>query len=129
LGGREARKEALLFVNKKKQKNFIRFSAGMFDGRAKRSESFLVLFFKKELLAFYFFLRPTGNSKRRFYPQISQINADFGASSVCVDLRIDNCINRARTVDAEHKSWMPAFAGMTGWRGWGQRWIASLRSQ
>jgi hypothetical protein len=39
-------------VNKKKQKNFIRFSAGRFQHRAKRSKSFLVLFFKKELLDF-----------------------------------------------------------------------------
>jgi hypothetical protein len=45
-------KKELLFVNKKKQKNFMSFSAGMFQRRAKRSKSFLVLFFKKELLAF-----------------------------------------------------------------------------
>jgi hypothetical protein len=38
-------------VNKKKQKNFIHFSAGRLERRAKRSKkSFLVLFFKKELL-------------------------------------------------------------------------------
>jgi hypothetical protein len=43
-------KQELLFVNKKKQKNFIRFSAGLFSHRAKRSKSFLVLFFKKERL-------------------------------------------------------------------------------
>jgi len=39
-------------VNKKKQKNFIHFSAGRFQNRAKRSKSFLVLFFKKEPLYF-----------------------------------------------------------------------------
>jgi hypothetical protein len=44
-------KQELLFVNKKKQKNFNYFCAGLFQRRAKRSKSFLVLFFKKELLA------------------------------------------------------------------------------
>jgi hypothetical protein len=34
-------------VNKKKQKNFICFSSGMFQRRAKRSRSFLVTFFQK----------------------------------------------------------------------------------
>jgi hypothetical protein len=37
-------------VNKKKQKNFLNFGFGRFQNRAKRTESFLVLFFKKELL-------------------------------------------------------------------------------
>jgi len=46
-------KKALLFVNKKKQKNFIHFCSGLFQHRAKRSKkSILVLFFKKELLPF-----------------------------------------------------------------------------
>jgi hypothetical protein len=50
------RKEALLFVNKKKQKNFI-YSGSVVLGTAGRNgtvqinKSFLVLFFKKELLA------------------------------------------------------------------------------
>jgi hypothetical protein len=48
-------------VNKKKQKNFIRFSAGRFEHRAKRSKSFLVLFFKKERLA--------SLSSFRYHPQ------------------------------------------------------------
>jgi hypothetical protein len=47
----DRREKELLFVNKKKQKNFLSFSAGMFQRRAKRSKRFLVLFFKKELLA------------------------------------------------------------------------------
>jgi hypothetical protein len=38
--------------NRAGRKNFIRFSAGWFTHRAKRSKSFLVLFFKKEPLAF-----------------------------------------------------------------------------
>jgi hypothetical protein len=46
----KAGKEDVLFVNKKNQKNFICFSAGLVQHRAKRSKSFLVLFFKKELL-------------------------------------------------------------------------------
>jgi hypothetical protein len=41
------RKEELLFVNKKKQKNFNRFSAVHVEHRAKRSKSFLVTFFQK----------------------------------------------------------------------------------
>jgi hypothetical protein len=49
--GRRQGKQALLFVNKKKQKNFINLSSGLVQHRAKRSKSFLVLFFKKELLA------------------------------------------------------------------------------
>jgi hypothetical protein len=49
-------KQALLFVNKKKQKNFINFAFGPFQQRAKRSKSFLVLFFKKELLVLTHFL-------------------------------------------------------------------------
>jgi hypothetical protein len=51
---RKARKQALLFVNKKKQKNFdfIMSHRAVAHG-AKRSKSFLVLFFKKEHLPFY----------------------------------------------------------------------------
>jgi hypothetical protein len=42
------RKKALLFVNKKKQKKFICFSAGRLQRRAKRSKKvFWYLFFKK----------------------------------------------------------------------------------
>jgi hypothetical protein len=46
------RKKELLFVNKKKQKNFINLPSGRFNDLAKRSKSFLVLFFKKELFVF-----------------------------------------------------------------------------
>jgi hypothetical protein len=46
-------KEELLFVNKKKQKNFICFwSRVVSTPREAEQKSFLVLFFKKELLAF-----------------------------------------------------------------------------
>jgi hypothetical protein len=48
-------------VNKKKQKNFICFSAGLFQRRAKRSKSFLVLSFKKELL-------PSDTNRRSSWP-------------------------------------------------------------
>jgi hypothetical protein len=44
---RFSRKQGLLFVNKKKQKNFINFSTGRLQHRAKRSKSFLVTFFQK----------------------------------------------------------------------------------
>ncbi len=48
---RKEQKE-LLFVNKKKQKNFICFRPGMVETpREAEQNSFLVLFFKKELLA------------------------------------------------------------------------------
>jgi len=44
-------KKALLFVNKKKQKNFICFLTGAVPTpREAEQKSFLVLFFKKELL-------------------------------------------------------------------------------
>jgi hypothetical protein len=49
--GTANRKKELLFVNKKKQKDVICFCAGLLEHRAKRRKSFLVLFFKKELLA------------------------------------------------------------------------------
>jgi hypothetical protein len=45
-----ARKEALLFVNKKKQKNFFNLDRAGETTQAQRSKSFLVLFFKKEPL-------------------------------------------------------------------------------
>jgi hypothetical protein len=52
-------KQTLLFVNKKKQKNFFRFArlpfaTGRENGTVQRSKSFLVLFFKKEPLSFSF---------------------------------------------------------------------------
>jgi hypothetical protein len=47
-GWDKERKEALLFVNKKKQKNFIRFSAGLFQRRAKRSKKVFWFFFSKK---------------------------------------------------------------------------------
>jgi hypothetical protein len=40
-------------VNKKKQKNFVNFGQWRFNDLAKRTKSFLVLFFKKERLAFF----------------------------------------------------------------------------
>jgi hypothetical protein len=44
-------KQALLFVNKKKQKNFINAGAGDFtDAGPTYNKIFLVLFLKKELL-------------------------------------------------------------------------------
>jgi len=47
----EQRKEALLFVNKKKQKNFICFwPLAVPTPREAEQKSFLVLFFKKERL-------------------------------------------------------------------------------
>jgi hypothetical protein len=53
-------KEALLFVNKKKQKNFfntgmVPFTTARPKGTVQMGKSFLVLFFKKEHLAL---LRP-----------------------------------------------------------------------
>jgi len=49
----QARKKEVLFVNKKNQKNFIHFLTGAFSTpREAEQKSFLVLFFKKELLAF-----------------------------------------------------------------------------
>jgi hypothetical protein len=46
-------KEELLFVNKKKQKNFMNFRPCQFCKlRPKTSQSFLLLFFKKEVLPF-----------------------------------------------------------------------------
>jgi len=48
---RKEGKKALLFVNKKKQKNFNCFPPGAFPTpREAEQNSFLVLFFKKELL-------------------------------------------------------------------------------
>jgi hypothetical protein len=47
------RKQALLFVNKKKQKNFVNLGRRRFQQVAKRTKSFLLLFFKKEVLAFF----------------------------------------------------------------------------
>jgi hypothetical protein len=48
-------KKALLFVNKKKQKNFINFSAGLFQHRAKRSKKVFWFFFsKKNFLLLHF---------------------------------------------------------------------------
>jgi hypothetical protein len=49
-------RQALLFVNKKKQKNFFYTGAGVFaaarpNGTVQINKSFLVLFFKKELLS------------------------------------------------------------------------------
>jgi len=47
------KRQALLFVNKKKQKNFNRFRAGRFHHRAKRSKKvFWYLFFKKVTSSF-----------------------------------------------------------------------------
>jgi len=46
-------KKALLFVNKKKQKNFISFSSGMFQRRAKR---------RKKV---FWFLRPDDVAAKR----------------------------------------------------------------
>jgi hypothetical protein len=44
----DLRKKELLFVNKKKQKNFICFGSGRFHPCAKRSKSFLQSFFTKK---------------------------------------------------------------------------------
>jgi len=50
--GSQGSKEALLFVNKKKQKNFIGFWTRVVPTpREAEQKSFLVLFFKKERLA------------------------------------------------------------------------------
>jgi hypothetical protein len=43
--------EALLFVNKKKQKNFVLAGVGNAVATARRTKSFLLLFFKKERLS------------------------------------------------------------------------------
>jgi hypothetical protein len=47
-------KKELLFVNKKKQKNFISFRAGRFQHRAKRNKKVFCFFFskKKRFLAY-----------------------------------------------------------------------------
>jgi len=45
------RKEGLLFVNKKKQKNFDNLDHAGLTGTGPINKSFLVLFFKKERLA------------------------------------------------------------------------------
>jgi hypothetical protein len=46
-------KKALLFVNKKKQKNFAPGGVGTALVKSRRRKSFLLLFFKKEALAFF----------------------------------------------------------------------------
>jgi hypothetical protein len=48
--------KALLFVNKKKQKNFVHFSAGHFQHRAKRSKNVFWFFFSKKNCFLPYFL-------------------------------------------------------------------------
>jgi hypothetical protein len=45
------RKKALLFVNKKKQKNFVSLGRAGFTGTGQSHESFCAAFFKKRLLS------------------------------------------------------------------------------
>jgi hypothetical protein len=52
--GQELSKEALLFVNKKKQKNFMSLHHAAATPVAQINRSFLVLFFKKEPPCFAF---------------------------------------------------------------------------
>jgi len=47
-------KKGLLFLKKKKQKNFCKFGFGLSGEAQQRFKSFLVLFFKKERLSSYF---------------------------------------------------------------------------
>jgi hypothetical protein len=48
-----AAKQALLFSKKRKQKKSIHLPRGVRIARQKTNESFLLLFFKKEVLAFH----------------------------------------------------------------------------
>jgi len=104
------RKQEVAFLKKSSAKDFLLI---LVSGRFSTARSG----------AEVFWLLPIESPKKRFYPQISQINADFGANAVCVNLRnlrINACVDKARTADGMKKSWMPAFAGMTRWcgRGW-----------
>jgi hypothetical protein len=51
----EEGKKALLFLKKKKQKNFCSWGLWHAHANAPRSKSFLLLFFKKEALALTYF--------------------------------------------------------------------------
>ena len=61
--GRQAKGKNLLFVNKKKQKNFIHLDRAFAIDTTPMDKSFLVLFFKKERLSCFSSFTPCANSR------------------------------------------------------------------